>query len=83
MLVTADDDVGDVAVTGSTAGSVHALLLRSVRQHSSLGKSQDGTYDTRRIKGISPGVDVLDGCRIGEITGPKPADRVSGVTCKR
>lgn len=29
MLVTADDDVCDVAVTGSTAGSVQALPLLS------------------------------------------------------
>jgi hypothetical protein len=81
--VTADGDVGDVAITGSTAGSVHALLLRSFRQHPSFGKSQDRAYDTRRIESKPPGVDDLGGCLVGVITGPRPDDRVSGVTCRR
>ena len=77
-----DDDVGDVAITGSTGGSVHAFPLSNPCQLSHL-LSQDKNYDTRRTEGISPGVDILDSCLVGVITGPRPGDRASGVTCRR
>ncbi len=83
MLVITDDDIGDVAITGSTGGSVHAFPLSSSCQLSHLLESQDETYDTRPTEGISPGVDIFDGCLVGVMTGPRPGDRVSGVTCWR